>query len=83
MAGGALVIWAILLGYAIGSIPSAGIIARCRGHDLPPEELFPGGIVRRRDAEESGAANHGRVGDRLTRDLLIGPSYGPPPHLNW
>ena len=34
MAGGALVIWAILLGYAIGSIPSADIIARSRGHDL-------------------------------------------------
>lgn len=53
-------IWSILLGYAIGSIPSADIIARGRGHDL-----------RNSGTGNPGTANALRVAGRSTAAVVL------------
>ena len=53
-------IWAILLGYAIGSIPSADIIGRVQGHDL-----------RNSGTGNPGTANALRVAGRRTAALVL------------
>lgn len=53
-------IWAILLGFAIGSIPSADIIARGRGHDL-----------RNSGTGNPGTANALRVAGRSTAAVVL------------
>ena len=53
-------IWAILLGYAIGSIPSADIIGRVQGHDL-----------RNSGTGNPGTANALRVAGRRTAATVL------------
>ncbi len=53
-------IWAILLGYAIGSIPTADMIARGRGHDL-----------RNSGTGNPGTANALRVAGRSTAAVVL------------
>ena len=53
-------IYAILSGYAIGSLPSADAIGRLRGHDL-----------RRAGSGNPGTANALRVGGRFTAALVL------------
>ncbi len=53
-------IWAILLGYAIGSIPTADMIARGRGHDL-----------RNSGTGNPGTANALRVAGRATAAVVL------------
>jgi glycerol-3-phosphate acyltransferase PlsY len=54
------VIWALLLGYAIGSLPSADLIARMRGHDL-----------RNSGTGNPGTANALRVAGRSTAAVVL------------
>ena len=53
-------IWALLLGYAIGSLPSADIVARWRGHDL-----------RNSGTGNPGTANALRVAGRSTAAVVL------------
>lgn len=53
-------IWAVLLGYAIGSLPSADLIARLRGHDL-----------RDSGTGNPGTANALRVAGRSTAAVIL------------
>ena len=60
MVGERLLIWALLLGYAIGSIPSADAVSRMQGHDL-----------RSSGSGNPGTANALRVAGKPTAAMIL------------